>query len=470
MTEGSSTQRSDPGTLVVGLGKTGLSCVRHLRRLGRRVTAVDSRPSPPALAAVCEEFPEVRVTLGGFPRQAFQDVADIVVSPGVSLAEPAIAQARAARIPVCGDIELFARAVGATPVVAITGSNGKSTVTTMVADMLRLDGRRVAVGGNLGEPALSLLDGERPQVYVLELSSFQLETTDSLEPRVAALLNLSADHMDRYADMEEYARTKARIFAGRGAMVLNRDDGRVAAMALERREVVFYTLGVPRAGEFGLLPGDHGDALSFGETPILAAEKLMVAGRHNLANGLAAMAIASRLGVCHETMARALMDFRGLPHRCQLVAEADGVRWIDDSKATNVGATVAAIAGLAARPDEVLDSRLDSPLDSDKRLILIAGGDGKGADFSALAEPLARYVRLALLIGRDAGRIAAVAEGVAEVVQADGMADAVEIARARARPGDSVLLAPACASFDMYTSYEERGDAFAAQVRRVLAS
>jgi UDP-N-acetylmuramoylalanine--D-glutamate ligase len=454
MIEGTSTQRSDPGTLVVGLGKTGLSCVRHLRRLGRRVTAVDSRPSPPALAAVCEEFPEVRVTLGGFPRQAFQGVADIVVSPGVSLAEPAIAHALAARIPVCGDIELFARAVGATPVIAITGSNGKSTVTTMVADMLRMDGRRVAVGGNLGEPALSLLDGERPQVYVLELSSFQLETTDSLAPRVAALLNLSADHMDRYADLEEYARTKARIFAGRGAMVLNRDDGRVAAMAMEGREVVFYTLGVPRAGEFGILPGCHGDTLSFGETPIVAAEKLMVAGRHNVANGLAAMAIASRLGVGHQTMALALVEFRGLPHRCQLVAEAGGVRWIDDSKATNVGATVAAITGLGR----------------DKRLILIAGGDGKGADFSALAQPLARHVRLALLMGRDAGRIAAVAEGAVEVVHADGMAEAVEIAFARAHPGDSVLLAPACASFDMYTSYEERGDAFAAQVRRVLAS
>ncbi len=454
MIESASTQPKDPGTLVVGLGKTGLSCVRHLRRLGRRVTAVDSRSSPPALAALCEEFPEVRVTLGGFSRQAFQDVDDIVVSPGVSLAEPAIAKALAAHIPVCGDIELFARAVGATPVIAITGSNGKSTVTTMVADMLRLDGRRVAVGGNLGEPALALLDGERPQVYVLELSSFQLETTDSLAPRVAALLNLSADHMDRYADMEEYARTKARIFAGRGAMVLNRDDKRVAAMAMADREVVFYTLGVPRAGEFGLLPGCHGGTLSVGETPILAAEKLMVAGRHNVANGLAAMAIASRLGVGHRTMARALMDFRGLPHRCQLVAEAGGVRWFDDSKATNVGATVAAIAGLGG----------------DKRLILIAGGDGKGADFSALAEPLVRHVRLALLIGRDAGRIAAVAEGAAEVVHADGLADAVEIAFARAQPGDSVLLAPACASFDMYASYEERGDAFAAQVRRVLAS
>ena len=456
MIEETTAQQDAPGTLVVGLGKTGLSCVRHLRRLGRRVTAVDSRPSPPALSAVCEEFPEVRVTLGGFSRQAFQGVDDIVVSPGVSLAEPALEQAVAAHIPVCGDIELFARAVGATPVIAITGSNGKSTVTTMVADMLRMDGRCVGVGGNLGMPALSLLDGERPEVYVLELSSFQLETTDSLEPRVAALLNVSADHMDRYADVDQYARTKARIFTGRGAMVLNRDDARVAAMARDDREVIFYTLGVPRAGEFGLRQGRHGDTLSFGETPILAADKLTVAGLHNVANGLAAMAVASVLGVRHETMARALQDFRGLPHRCQLVAEAGGVRWFDDSKATNVGATVAAIVGLVG--------------DLGGRLILIAGGDAKDADFSALAEPLARHVHLALLIGRDAGRIAAVAEGAVEIVHAEGMADAVDIAHARAQSGDGVLLSPACASFDMYTSYEERGDAFAAEVRRVLAS
>ncbi len=456
MIEETTAQQDAPGTLVVGLGKTGLSCVRHLRRLGRRVTAVDSRPSPPALSAVCEEFPEVRVTLGGFPRQVFQGVDDIVVSPGVSLAEPALEQAVAAHIPVCGDIELFARAVGATPVIAITGSNGKSTVTTMVADMLRMDGRCVGVGGNLGMPALSLLDGERPEVYVLELSSFQLETTDSLEPRVAALLNVSADHMDRYADVDQYARTKARIFTGRGAMVLNRDDARVAAMARDDREVIFYTLGVPRAGEFGLRQGRHGDTLSFGETPILATDKLTVAGLHNVANGLAAMAVASVLGVRHETMARALQDFRGLPHRCQLVAEAGGVRWFDDSKATNVGATVAAIVGLVG--------------DLGGRLILIAGGDAKDADFSALAEPLARHVHLALLIGRDAGRIAAVAEGAVEIVHAEGMADAVDIAHARAQSGDGVLLSPACASFDMYTSYEERGDAFAAEVRRVLAS
>jgi UDP-N-acetylmuramoylalanine--D-glutamate ligase len=442
MIDGSTAHDDDPGTLVVGLGKTGLSCVRHLRRLGRRVAAVDSRLSPPALEAVNEEFPEVPVTLGGFPWHAFEGAGDIVVSPGVSLAEPALKRAIAARKPVCGDIELFARAVGATPVVAITGSNGKSTVTTMVADMLRVDGRCVGVGGNLGMPALSLLDGERPEVYVLELSSFQLETTDSLEPRVAALLNVSADHMDRYDDVDAYARTKARIFAGNGAMVLNRDDPRVAAMATEDRRVIFYTLRTPARGEFGLRAGDDGDYLSAGETPIVAARELHVAGLHNVANGLAAMAVASVLGVSHASMARALKEFRGLPHRCQLIAEAAGVRWFDDSKATNVGATVASIAG----------------------------GDAKDADFRALEEPLRRHVRVLVLIGRDGARIAAAAPRELETARAEDMSDAVAIAHERARAGDSVLLAPACASFDMYANYEARGDDFTVEVRRVLGS
>jgi UDP-N-acetylmuramoylalanine--D-glutamate ligase len=453
MIERTREQSNDAATLVVGLGQTGLSCVRHLRGLGRRVTAVDSRPSPPALDTVSEEFPEVRVTLGGFPRDAFEGIGDIVVSPGVSLKEPALEQALAEHIPVCGDIELFARAVGTTPVIAITGSNGKSTVTTMVADMLRIDGRRVGVGGNLGMPALSLLDEDRPEVYVLELSSFQLETTESLEPRVAALLNISADHMDRYADVEEYARTKGRIFAGRGAMVLNRDDKRVAAMAAADRRVIFYTLKAPAPGEFGVRRIDAREYLCDGDTPVIAADALAVAGLHNVANALAAMAVASLLGVSHETMARVLEAFGGLPHRCQLIAEADGVRWFDDSKATNVGATVAAIRGLAGAGP----------------LILIAGGDAKGADFSILEAPLREHVRLLLLIGRDAARIAAVSEGVVETVYADGMADAVDVARERSRPGDSVLLAPACASFDMYANYEARGDAFTTEVRRVLA-
>jgi UDP-N-acetylmuramoylalanine--D-glutamate ligase len=460
MVEQPTAQHKDAGTLVVGLGKTGLSCVRHLRRLGRRVSAVDSRESPPALDTVSTEFPEVRITLGGFPRHAFEDIGGIVVSPGVSLAEPALKDALAARIPVCGDIELFARAVGATPVIAITGSNGKSTVTTMVADMLRAHGMQVKVGGNLGMPALTLLEGAPPEVYVLELSSFQLETTDSLQPRVAALLNVSADHMDRYPDVDAYARTKARIFAGNGVMVLNRDDARVAAMAIPGRQLIFYTLGTPGRGEYGLRSGDDGDYLSFGETPIVAASALPLAGLHNVANALAAMAVASVFGVSHQSMVRALQEFKGLAHRCQLVAESGGVRWFDDSKATNVGATVASIRGLGA-------PGVDSAGDA-RRLILIAGGDGKGADFSALAEPLRRYVRLAVLIGRDAGRIAAAVEDAAPIMRAGSMEDAVAIAHEHAQRGDSVLLAPACASFDMYPNYEARGDDYSAQVRRVL--
>ena len=458
MIERPTTRDDAPGTLVVGLGKTGLSCVRHLRRLGRRVSAVDSRASPPALDAVSEEFPEVSITLGDFPWQAFESADDIVVSPGVSLTEPTLARAIAARKPVCGDIELFARAVGATPVVAITGSNGKSTVTTMVADMLGVDGRRVKVGGNIGMPALSLLDDDEPDVYVLELSSFQLETTDSLTPTVAALLNVSADHMDRYDDIDAYALTKARIFRGDGVMVLNRDDARVAAMAVESRRVIFYTLGAPGRGEFGIRTRDGAEYLSLGDTPILAARDLGVPGLHNVANALAAMAVASALGVSNDAMIRALKDFRGLPHRCQLVGESHGVRWYDDSKATNVGATVASITGLGERDA------------SQPRLVLIAGGDGKVADFAPLSEPMRRHVRVLVLIGRDAARIEAVTpEGVA-VVHARDMAQAVDAARARARTGDSVLLAPACASFDMYPSYEARGDDFANQVRRAIRS
>ncbi|MDX1433159.1 MAG: UDP-N-acetylmuramoyl-L-alanine--D-glutamate ligase, partial [Gammaproteobacteria bacterium] len=344
------------------------------------------------------------------------------------------------------------------PVAAITGSNGKSTVTTMVADMLAADGRSVKVGGNLGEPALALLDGERPEVYVLELSSFQLETTESLRPRVAALLNVSADHMDRYPDVESYARAKSRIFAGNGAMVLNRDDARVAAMAARDREVIFYTLGTPAIGEFGVRRIGDGDHLCHGETPIMAADALPVAGSHNVANALAAMAVASVLGVTRSSMVRALEAFRALPHRCQLVAQDKGVRWYDDSKATNVGAAVASIRGLGGTGDP----------GSHGSLVLIAGGDSKGADFSALREPIARHVRLVLLMGRDAARIAAAVEGVVDYRYVDDMAQAVELARAEARPGESVLLAPACASFDMFTDFAARGDAFVAEVRRRL--
>jgi UDP-N-acetylmuramoylalanine--D-glutamate ligase len=356
-------------------------------------------------------------------------------------------------VPVCGDIELFARAAGDTPVLAITGSNGKSTATSMLASVLEADGRHIKVGGNLGMPALSLLDDGPPEMYVLELSSFQLETTHTLEPRVAALLNVSADHMDRYPDVESYARAKERIFHGRGAMVLNGDDPRVVAMAMANRRVVFFGLDEPGKEDFGRHSRDGEAWLCHGDTAIIASRRLGIVGSHNVANALAAMAMAHVVGASHGAMADALAAFHGLPHRCQLVAESDGVRWYDDSKATNVGATTAAIRGLEA----------------DGRLVLIAGGDGKGADFTPLRQVVAEHVRAAVLMGRDAPAMASALAGAAPVHQAASMAEAVGIALAEAHEGDSVLLAPACASFDMYSDYQERGDDFAAQVKGQIA-
>ncbi|MDX1435051.1 MAG: UDP-N-acetylmuramoyl-L-alanine--D-glutamate ligase [Gammaproteobacteria bacterium] len=434
---------------VVGLGKTGLSCVRYLRRAGREVRVMDSRSDPPGLAALGEEFPEVSVTLGAFDASKLGEADQIVLSPGVALATPALADAIRARVPICGDIEIFAEAAGRTPVVAITGSNGKSTVTAMVADMLAADGRAVKAGGNIGTPALELLEGPAADIYVLELSSFQLETTASLHPQAAALLNVSADHMDRYPDVEAYAAAKQRIFRGHGTMVLNRDDPRVAAMAAPGRRVVLYTLSAPLPGQWGLRRTGGELWLCQGETRIVRADALKVAGLHNAANALAAMALAAAVGVSHDAMARALEAFRALPHRCELVAEAAGVRWYDDSKATNVGATIASIRGLAHLGP----------------IVLIAGGDGKGADFAQLRDAVRDHVRLVIFIGRDGPRLAEAVADVAETLPARGVADAVRVARAHAHAGDTVLLAPACASFDMYRDYVERGEAFVAEVR-----
>lgn len=434
---------------VVGLGKTGLSCVRYLRRAGREVGVMDSRREPPGLAALRAEFPEVSVTLGGFDADRLTEAEQIVLSPGVALGTPALADARRAHVPVCGDIELFARAAAGTPVAAITGSNGKSTVTSMVAAILAADGRAVKTGGNIGTPALELLDGPPADVYVLELSSFQLETTASLQPAVAALLNVSADHMDRYASLDAYAAAKQRIFRGRGAMVLNRDDPRVAAMAAPARRVVLYTLSAPPPGQWGLRRSAGELWLCQGETRIVRADALKVAGLHNAANALAAMAVADALGVSHDAMARALEAFRPLAHRCEQVAVSAGVRWYDDSKATNVGAAVASIRGLA-------------PLGP---VILIAGGDGKGADFSGLRDAVRDHVRLVVFMGRDGPRLAEALADLVATLPARGVADAARVAREHARPGDTVLLAPACASFDMYRDYVQRGEAFAAEVR-----
>lgn len=458
MTMSSPTTQGAPGrlpgrALIVGLGKTGLSCARYLHARGVAVAVADSRAQPPELERLREQLPEVALFLGEFDETVFAAAECLVVSPGVPCSLAVIQAAGARGAPIIGDIELFATSARA-PVIAITGSNGKSTVTSLVGLMARLAELRVAVGGNLGEPALDLLN-EDVALYVLELSSFQLETTHSLRPRVAAVLNLSADHLDRYPDLERYAAAKARIFADAERAVINLDDALVRTMPSGGAERLGFTLTPPAEGDFGLRDDAGTPWLCRGSEPWIAAAEVAIPGRHNLANALAALAIGDAIGLPREAMLEGLRRFPGLPHRSELIAERDGRRWYNDSKGTNPGATVAALEGLA-------------PPGSRRRVVLIAGGDGKGADFAPLAAAAERAARAVILIGRDAPRIAAALGDRVPLFEARDMDDAVRQAADQAERGDSVLLSPACASFDMFADYERRGEAFAAAVRRLL--
>lgn len=439
-------------TLIVGLGKTGLSCARYLHARGETLAVSDSRLDPPGLAQLRAALPEVAVFTGGFDPEVFARAARLVLSPGVARSEPLIQEAIARGVPVLGDVELFAQAARA-PICAITGSNGKSTVTTLLGLMARLAGVRVAVGGNLGEPVLDLLDPE-VALYVIELSSFQLESTSTLAPEAAVVLNLSPDHMDRYPDLDAYAAAKARIYAHAACAVLNRDDPRAAALVPEGRRTLGFRLGEPEAGEFGLRREGATTWICQGERRLLDAAEVAIAGQHNLANALAALALASACGIALEPACEALRQFSGLAHRTALVLEHQGVRWFDDSKGTNPGATVAALDGLVAHG-------------SDARVVLIAGGDGKGADFTPLRDAVARVARAVVLIGRDAARIEQVLSGCVSLAHAADMEAAVQQAAEFAHPGDCVLLSPACASFDMFDHYAQRGEVFAAAVRRL---
>ena len=441
-------------TLVVGLGKSGESAARALRALGVAFAVTDSRANPPGLATLQAECPEVPRSLGGFDPAAFAKAARLLVSPGVSVKTPVIAAAAARGVPIWGDIELLARLTTA-PIAAITGSNGKSTVTTLLGLMAERAGVRAAVGGNLGEPALDLwLQQERnagnpPDCYVLELSSFQLETTHSLKARVATVLNISPDHLDRYDGLEEYIAAKRRIFRGDGVMVVNADDPAVMAMIEPGRAVVRFTLNEPDEGDFGLWREGGETWLACGQERWIAASELKISGDHNLANALAALAMGQCLGLRRAGMLAALREFAGLAHRSALVLEHRGVRWFDDSKGTNVGATAAAVRGLPGQ------------------IILIAGGEGKNQDFSPLRAALTGKARAVVLIGRDAPLIAAALGDSVPIQSAADMDQAVTMAAALAQPGDSVLLSPACASFDMFSGYEERGAVFAAAARRL---
>ncbi len=436
--------------LVVGLGLSGLSSARWLADRGYRVTVVDSRVQPPGLGALHAEMPGMTVHTGGFDPLLFRDPGLLVVSPGVSLAEPVIADAVVRGVETVGDVELFARHAQA-PVLAVTGANGKSTVTSLVGAMCQEAGLDTAVGGNIGVPVLDLLRDPEPDVYVLELSSFQLETTTSLNARAATVLNLSPDHFDRYPGMAEYAAAKARIFRGDGLMVLNADDPLVLQMAAPQRRTVRFGAGLPQADiDYGRI--EHGGEtwLARGARLLLPGASVPLPGRHNQLNVLAAMALAEAMHVPLDAMKRAVAGFHGLHHRTELVGERDGVRWIDDSKGTNVGATVAALSGM------------DAPV------VLIAGGDGKGADFRELRDPVAHRARAVVLIGRDGPLIEKALGGVVPVAHAADMPAAVRVAQRLAQPGDIVLLSPACASFDMFRNYEHRGQVFAQAVRELI--
>ncbi len=432
-------------TVIVGLGKTGLSCARFLARQGMDVMVVDSRAHPPGEVELQSEFPDLVTEFGAFNPDTLCQAETLVVSPGIALSEAAIMNAIEQGVEVIGDIELFARYAKA-PIIAITGSNGKSTVTTLVGEMAKAAGKRVGVGGNIGTPALDLLL-EELDLYVLELSSFQLETTHSLKATASVVLNVSQDHLDRYQGMEHYAETKRAIYRGSEQAIINRNDARVVAWGNEIKDAWSFGLDAStRRQDYGVRDGN----LVRGEEPLMAIGELKIAGMHNVANVLAAFALAEAVGLPRGAVVAAAKDFAGLAHRCQWLAEKDGISWYNDSKATNVGAAVAAINGM---PSQV---------------VLLAGGEGKGQDFSPLKAAMAAKGRATIVFGRDAQLIEASLAGAVAVERVNTLKDAVAAAKRLAQSGDAVLLAPACASFDMFKGYEDRGVQFAAAVREVL--
>ena len=434
-------------TLIVGLGKTGLSCARYLAAQGESCVVTDTRSQPPGLNELRSEFPDMPVHVGGFRDDDFFDAKRLIVSPGISLQDAHVSAAVARGAEVLGDIELFARSVIA-PVVAITGTNGKSTVTTLLAEMAIASGRKVRAGGNLGLPALELLGNDDIDLYVLELSSFQLETTRSLNAAAAVVLNITPDHMDRYDSLEQYRKTKATVYNGNGVMIINNDDPDVRELADPQREVIRFGLGKPQQGEFGLVQNGADDYIAFGQQQLMPTNELKIPGQHNQSNALAALALGYAINLDMSAMLDTLRHFKGLAHRSEWVAEHNGVRWFNDSKATNVGATIAALQGMPGP------------------LVLIAGGDGKAADFSALHDVIAKHCREVILLGRDAKKIDQAINNAVPVYHAADMRDAVCIARDITKPDDSVLLSPACASFDMYSNYMERGDDFIKSVHQ----
>ncbi|SIT09477.1 UDP-N-acetylmuramoyl-L-alanine--D-glutamate ligase [Neptunomonas antarctica] len=461
---------SDQLKVVIGLGQTGLSCARYLAKKGLRFALVDTRDNPPNLDEIKTEFVGIDIRLGELDAVYLMQASELILSPGVSQQLPAIKAAVAGGVALIGDIDLFCREVSA-PIVAITGSNAKSTVTTLVGEMAKTAGIDVGVGGNLGTPVLDMLTAGEQSLYVLELSSFQLETVHDLRAQVATVLNISPDHLDRYEGMQGYYQAKHRVFRGCRSAVENRDDALTHPLLPKGVELVGYRLSKPDLKVFGLIDEAESGSdvavewLAIGNQKLMRSCDIKMPGRHNVANALAALALGRAVNIPMDAMLDTLKIFGGLEHRCQWVAKKNDLTFYNDSKGTNVGATVAALDGLGAG------------LVAGQRIVLIAGGDGKGADFDDLIVPVNRYVRAVVLIGQDAGKIRATLSDNQGAVKAEGMAktsanirlentleSAVQRAVNVALPGDIILLSPACASFDMFKGYADRGHQFVAAV------
>ncbi len=451
------TRHKNKSVLVLGLGETGLSMVRWLSAQSARLRVADSRNAPPGLDQAAMYVAQEQIFCGNFNDALFDGIELIAISPGVPMRDPAVERAIARGIEVVGDIELFAQSLpkdNHPRILAITGSNGKTTVTSMVEHLCKAAGKDTVAAGNISPAVLDVVlerGANQPEVWVLELSSFQLETTSSLHADAATVLNISEDHLDRYASMAEYSAAKARIFAGCGTQVLNRDDAR--CMSIARKDCTTITFGLNKPdteGDFGIERADGEIWLMQGTQRLMKASELQVVGLHNVANALAALALSRAIDFPMSILLDALRSFKGLPHRVERVAEIGGVTYYDDSKGTNVGATIAALQGLG------------------RKAVLIAGGEGKGQDFAPLRAAVAQHARAVVLIGRDAPLIEAALSGCGvNVVHAEDMNDAVYQATRLAHKDDAVLLSPACASFDMFRNYEHRADVFVESVQEL---
>ncbi len=433
--------------LIVGLGKTGFSVAKFLQQYGIQFAVVDSRNKPPMNDALIQAYPDTAIFTGGFDKSAFDVATHLVVSPGVSLQENSIQKAIQARTKIVSDIDLFACATDQ-PIIAVTGSNGKSTVTTMLESMGNRSAIRTVAGGNLGIPALDLLD-ESVELYVIELSSFQLERTSALNAKAATVLNISPDHLDRHHTLAGYIEAKQKVFSGNGRMILNEDDATVKDMVVANREFISFSLQTnmgfhleERQGEIYLMDDT---------SPLMKQKELPLEGMHNVANALAALALGKAVGLDMQAMCRALRDFKGLEHRMQRVAKVKGVTWVNDSKATNIGACVAALQGCQ------------------EKIVLIAGGDAKGAEMTELIPVIKEKTKCVVLIGKDANKIELAINGCVPSYQAKTIKEAVQIAAELANAGESVLLSPACASMDQFKNYQERGNKFMAAVLELAA-